>query len=438
MVLSNGSLIIYEMQLDHTNSSIQNVVFSQEILFLPENSSLQNNTPAFQVKVFFSNATHQIILVLDSQIQMFNLTTVDNKTYIYLDKTKNFNGTISMMEIYQNFLYIIVNYTRIDIYDVRDFFQYISMLLQDLSSFGSVPFIKDIAISSDFLLVLENTTNSCLFFDRLGLFLKNTIYFNGKALNVEVSLNTVFIYYQTLEGILYLKEYIRYSPNSNFYLENNIFEIKSYIKEFLFLPYNVLVCVHENLITFLRHSVSSPKNITNYLKKTVAFEGIKFLQSSIKRSGNISDSHLQFFDNFILASTKRELQILKPNIAPGSLNCFADGGTPTRKYDASFLLYYFNCSEYSCEDTKIISDKIKVILNVYQELFESSNIALAIGLGIGFSIAFIITVIFCVYFYKIKYKYNSLVKEISPDEISKKTALNHIEEKTDHCSENKE
>ena len=362
------------------------------------------------------------------KVHMISTDFIDQRMVMIFNRSFHVNGSITHTQIYDNFIYLVLNFTTIEIYDLRDFFQYHSIPINTLIDPGNNDLaVNSIAINSDFLLILENSTNCCYFFDRLGLMLRNTLFFNGSAKIVKAFVDTVVVYYQHVEGQMFLQEFIRFSKDSNYYIENNIFEMKSPAKSFKILDQNLLLSTHENLLTFIRHSVQFPKNITSSLKKTLAFEGVHRVSPwggiiNGNRSDNITD---MFFDNSLIVSNRRELHFFQLLIQPGGLTCLAGDSVATHKYETNLLLYYFNCTididnigqdNSNCQNSLIKNDKIRVVFDVYQELFESSNIALAIGLGIGFSLAFVITVVFCVYFYKIKHHYTTLVKEISPQE----------------------
>ena len=437
MKLSNGSLISYEMIVNSDEASLKSIIFSQEIPFSFDSCLNTTMKSTVKNKLLFNNQTKQIVLVSCNKLYVISIIYLkqhqNKKSVMLLNKSLSLNGTIILSEIYENFLYIILNSSKIEIYDIRDFFQYSSIYLEEIVEFNSTPYIKDIAVNEDFLLVLENTTNSCFFLDRIGILLKNTLFLNGTVYDVEVFFDTVMVYYENIDGQLFLKEFVRLNKVSNYYQENNIFELKSMVKELEFVPRNLLITVHENLITFIRHSVKYPINITLYLKKTIAFEGVQLLHP-ITITENLNKNYT-FLRDFILISNLRELHLMKISIDSAYLKCFPGDSIDTRKYTVNLALYYFNCSndlEISCDYDEIRNDHIKVILNVYQELFESSNIALAIGLGIGFSLAFIITIIFCVYFYKIKHHYTTLVKEISPGETPKITKPMVYEDKSNY------
>lgn len=405
----------------NNSNNMSNISFISDISNDNNNSNTINKAPSAKpysnYQLLFSNMTKEILIISNEELQLINLVSTNQKVVLLLNKTLKVNGTVSNAAIIQNFLYLIINFSRIEIYDIRDFFQYNSINLSQLIEFNSTPIVADIAVNSDFLFILENTTNSCFFFDRLGLFLKNTLFFNGTVYNIQVFESTVLIYYLTFDGKLFLKEYLRFNPDSNYFQENNLFEMGSLVKELSFLSRNMLVSCHENLVTFIRHSVKYPKNVTNVLKKTFAYEGIQFLVPA-EVTGTMKNES-QFLQELVLVSKKGEVNLLMMNPNSGSLVCTPDNNVVTRKYEISMILYYFNCTDRSCSYLKIQSDKLRVVLSIYQELFESSNIALAIGLGIGFSIAFIVTIIFCVYFYRIKHHYTTLVKEISPEETPK-------------------
>lgn len=112
----------------------------------------------------------------------------------------------------------------------------------------------------------------------------------------------------------------------------------------------------------------------------------------------------------MVLTNKKEIHILSMNFLKASVICVPTNSFANSKYILDLDIY----TRYDTPQYEFNKESIRLILNVYVELFESSNIALAIGLGIGFSIAFIITIIFCVYFYKIKNKYNALVTQFSP------------------------
>ena len=430
--LSNGSLISYALSLTPDNSSIDSLTFSQEIPNLFNNSIANNNvnTSAYRrySKLLFSNYSKQILLMAYDKVHMISTTFIEQRMVMIFNRSFHVNGSITHTQIYDNFIYLVLNFTTLEIYDLRDFFQYHSIPINTLIDPGNNNLaVNSIAINSDFLLILENSTNCCYFFDRLGLMLRNTLFFNGSAKIVKAFLDTVFVYYQHVDGQMFLQEFIRYGKDSNYYIENNIFEMKSPAKSFKILDQNLLLSTHENLLTFIRHSVQFPKNITSSLKKTLAFEGVQRVSPwggiiNANRSDNSTD---MFFDNSVIVSNRRELHFFQLVVQPGGLTCLAGDSVATHKYETNLLLYYFNCTididginsdNSNCQSSLIKNDKIRVVLDVYQELFESSNIALAIGLGIGFSLAFVITVVFCVYFYRIKHHYTTLVKEISPQE----------------------
>ncbi len=376
---SNGSLNSYEISLNFEKNSIESLKFTQEIAF---DGGCNFSQIPLEKSLLFSNFTHQILLVICEKIHIIDINSFSKKSFIRLNRTFLLNSTISHIENYDNFLYIILNFSKIEIYDIRDFFQYSSCFLAELLELptNSLPFIKDIAINEEYLLILENTTKSCFFLDRLSFSLKNTLFFTNETVyKVELFHETVLIFLMNFDGQLFLKEFIKFSSDSNYYEENNIFEMKSLVKNFEFFPKNLMISVHENLITFIRHSVKFPKNITNLLKKTVANEGIQLLKPA-KISGFLQN--FSFFEDFLLISNKRELHFMKISIEPGVLSCFPNDSTGTHEYAMNLQLFYFNCSEKEayCDENGIKTDKIRVILNVYQELFESSNIALAIGL----------------------------------------------------------
>lgn len=456
---SNGSVLSYEIFLSSDNSSIDSVRFSQEIPYLFNRSNFENSTYQQNSVLLFDNFSKQILLVVFDKVQTISTIMLNSKLTILFNMSLHVNGSITQAELYENFLYLILNYTTIEIYDIRNFFQYNSLAVTEIiDPINGTLALNDIAVNDDFLLLLENSTKACYFFDRLGLTLKNTLFLNGTATIVKTFSDTVFVYYQQADGEMFLKEFLRFNENSNYFVENNIFEMKAATKDFQFLEENFLLSVHENLLTFIRHSIKYPNNITSFLKTTLAYEGVQ--QISVWRSmdlttiNSLNGSNGNIFDNTLMLSNLRELHFIQSIVVPPIFSCFADDSVKTQKYEMSLLLYYLNCSNgdvdpssdiIECQDLITNFDKIRVVFDVYQELFESSNIALAIGLGIGFSLAFVITIVFCVYFYRIKHHYTTLVKEISPEENKNKmmrplnnrgSGLDNIEEKTENLGEN--
>ena len=188
----------------------------------------------------------------------------------------------------------------------------------------------------------------------------------------------------------------------------------------MILTDDYLIALHDNLVSFMTHTVTQPSNIARDLKKGLAFEAIENLREF--KGGKNSSENLEYND-FFLAKTKNELSIQQLHKKLPMILCHPDSSISSGRYAFGIEIFEFVCDpaavgqqvpgEKKCQKSEIVKREKNYVFHVYEELFESSNVALAIGLGIGLSLAFIIMIVFCVYFYKIKYRYSKFVQEHS-------------------------
>ena len=200
-------------------------------------------------------------------------------------------------------------------------------------------------------------------------------------------------------------------------MRNLVFELQSKVNDMI-LTDDYLIALHDNLVSFMTHTVTQPPNIARDLKKGLAFEAIEKLREF--RSGSNASEYIEYSD-FFLAKTKNELSIQQLHKKLPMIQCHPDGSISNGRYAFDIEIFEFVCGttppsqtgERRCSKSEIVKREKNYVFHVYEELFESSNVALAIGLGIGLSLAFIIMIVFCVYFYKIKYRYSKFVQEHS-------------------------
>lgn len=276
LILSpNNTLIVFDLEIK--DKGVHSMKFWQT--FWIKDDCL--NTSYVLQKMLYDVNNELLIIVSCNKLHFYYFQLSSNNIFqpIRFYKTIPFNGTINKTLIFNDFVYILLNSTIIDVWRINDYsdksYNYIDIyeVVGDIAGLR----INDFSVNENYVFIVENKTNAAYFLDRYFFNLKTTIHFDAYVQNIRSYGDTLFILYQTLNKTFVLKEYFRLSSSNDFFYENNAFEMNSPVKDMFFLNDKLLVARHENLLTIIEHSIKAPSNVSAIVKRTIAWEGLEHL-----------------------------------------------------------------------------------------------------------------------------------------------------------------